>query len=195
MGRRAAAGGQDPLGHGHAVEVVGRGLDPDEDDLLAAADPLDGDIGVEHGLADRRARRGVEALRRSAGRLGRAAGSNWARRSWSTWAGLDPADRLVLADRALRDHVDRDLHGGRGGPLRRAGLEHVELAALDRELEVLDVAVVALELLADPLELVVVELKDAIKYCYDGTIIDCKTVTAIFLYYFAQSNDNVFRNN
>jgi ADP-ribose pyrophosphatase len=41
----------------------------------------------------------------------------------------------------------------------------------------------------------VIELKDAIKYCYDGTIIDCKTVTAIFLYYFAQSNDNVFRNN
>ena len=40
----------------------------------------------------------------------------------------------------------------------------------------------------------VVELKDAIKYCYDGTIIDCKTVTAIFLYYFALNNDNVFRN-
>ena len=51
------------------------------------------------------------------------------------------------------DHVDRDLHRRRGGPLGRAGLEHVELAALDRELEVLDVAVVLLELLADPLEL------------------------------------------
>ena len=43
--------------------------------------------------------------------------------------------------------------GGRRGPLGRTRLEHVELAALDRELEVLDVAVVALELLADPLEL------------------------------------------
>ena len=38
---RAAARGEDALGDGHAVEVVGRGLDPDEDDLLAAADPLD----------------------------------------------------------------------------------------------------------------------------------------------------------
>ena len=38
---RAAAGRDDALGHGHAVEVVGRGLDPDEDDLLAALDPLD----------------------------------------------------------------------------------------------------------------------------------------------------------
>jgi len=40
----------------------------------------------------------------------------------------------------------------------------------------------------------VVELKDAIKYCYDGTIIDCKTVTAIFLYYFSLHNDNASRN-
>jgi ADP-ribose pyrophosphatase len=40
----------------------------------------------------------------------------------------------------------------------------------------------------------VVELKDAIKYCYDGTIIDCKTVTAILLYYFTLHNDKVFRN-
>ena len=41
------------------------------------------------------------------------------------------------------------------GPLRAPRLEHVELAALDRELEVLDVAVVLLELLADAQELVV----------------------------------------
>ena len=60
--RGAAAGGQDALGHGHPVEVVGRGLDPDEDDLLAAADPLDRDVGVEHGLADRGAGRRVQAL-------------------------------------------------------------------------------------------------------------------------------------
>ena len=53
---RAAAGGDDPLGHGHAVEVVGRRLDPDEDHLLAALDPLDGDVGVEHGAADGGAR-------------------------------------------------------------------------------------------------------------------------------------------
>lgn len=41
----------------------------------------------------------------------------------------------------------------------------------------------------------VVELDDAIKYCYDGTIIDCKTVTAIFLYYFAHYNNSEFKNN
>lgn len=31
---------------------------------------------------------------------------------------------------------------------------------------------------------IIVKLKDAINYCYDGTIADCKTVSAIFLYYF-----------
>ena len=66
---------------------------------------------------------------------------------------LDPAERLLLGDDALVDHVDGDLHRGRGGPLGRARLEHVQLAALDGELEVLDVAVVLLEPLADPLEL------------------------------------------
>ena len=67
--------------------------------------------------------------------------------------GLHPTDRVLRRDEALFDHVDGDLHRGGGGPLGAPRLEHVQLAALDRELEVLDVAVVLLELLADPLEL------------------------------------------
>ena len=66
---------------------------------------------------------------------------------------LDPGDRLFLGDRALVDHVGGDPHGRGRGPLGGARLEHVQAAALDRELEVLDVAVVRLELLADALEL------------------------------------------
>ena len=68
---------------------------------------------------------------------------------------LDPRDGLLRRDDALVDHVDGDPHGRGRGPLRVAGLEHVQAAALDRELEVLDVAVVLLEVLADPQELVV----------------------------------------
>ena len=151
---RAAAGGDDPLAHGHAVEVVGRGLDPDEDDLLAALDPLDGGVGVEHGPADGRAGRGVEAVDDLLRALERG-GVEGVAQELVDLGGLDPGDRLLLADRPLVDHVDRDLHGGRRGPLRVARLEHVQPAALDRELEVLDVAVVRLELLADAHELVV----------------------------------------
>ena len=76
----AAACREHALRGGHAVEVVGRGLDPDEDHLLALAGHLERAIGVEHGLAHRRAGRGVEAGRDAlravtwrTGRTGRAA--------------------------------------------------------------------------------------------------------------------------
>ena len=105
-------------------------------------------------LPDRRAGRGVEALDdplRGLERLGVERGAE----ELVDLGRLDPADGLLGRDHALVDHVDRDPHGRRRGPLRVAGLEHVQAAALDRELEVLDVAVVLLELLADALELVV----------------------------------------
>ena len=68
-------------------------------------------------------------------------------------AGLDPVDRLRRGDQALLDHVDGDPHGCLAGAFGRARLEHEELAALDCELEVLDVPVVLLELARVALEL------------------------------------------
>ena len=53
--RRPTTCGQDALRHGHAVEVIGRCLDPHEHDLLAPGDPLDRDIRVEHRPPDGRA--------------------------------------------------------------------------------------------------------------------------------------------
>ena len=55
----AAAAGQDALGGDHAVQVVGVGLPADQDDLLPRPAPLHRGVGVEHRLADRRARRGA----------------------------------------------------------------------------------------------------------------------------------------
>ena len=52
---RPTAGGQDALGHGHAMEVIGRRLDAHEHDLLAPGDPLHRDVGVEHRPTDGRA--------------------------------------------------------------------------------------------------------------------------------------------
>ena len=66
---------------------------------------------------------------------------------------LDPGERFFPGDDTGRDEVGGDLDRGGRGPLGRASLEDEELAALDRELDVLDVAVVPLELLADPHEL------------------------------------------
>jgi len=68
---------------------------------------------------------------------------------------LDALDRFVLRDEAFGHHVDRDLHGRLRRALRGAGLQHPELALLDRELEILDIAVVLLEALGVGLELFV----------------------------------------
>ncbi len=66
---------------------------------------------------------------------------------------LDARHRLLLRDEALFHHVDRDVHRGLAGALGGAGLQHVQLAALDRELEVLHVLVVLLQLPRVALEL------------------------------------------
>src|SRR5262249_50634526 len=58
-----APAGQDAGRGDHAVEVVGVGLATDQDHRLTRARPLHRRVGVEHDPADRRARRGVEALR------------------------------------------------------------------------------------------------------------------------------------
>ena len=59
--------------------------------------------------------------------------------------GVDPADRLVAVDQAFVDHRDRGLHRRRGRALAGARLKDVEPSVLDRELDVLHVAVVALQ--------------------------------------------------
>ena len=62
VAHEAAAGGEDALGHLHAVHVLGRGLVADEDHLLAALGRVDGVVGGEVHPADRGARRRGQAL-------------------------------------------------------------------------------------------------------------------------------------
>ncbi len=57
----------------------------------------------------------------------------------------DPLERLVLGDEVLLDQLVGDPEGRRGGPLADPGLQHPQLAALDRELDVAQVAVVGLQ--------------------------------------------------
>ena len=79
----AAAGGQDALGRVHALDVLGRGLDAGQDDLLAALGPGLGVDGVEDDAARGRAGAGVEALGQQPAALDRRPPSRPGRR----WAG------------------------------------------------------------------------------------------------------------
>ena len=108
----------------------------------AALRLLDGAVGVEDDRAARRAGARVQAPRdRLRGRVGVDARMQ----ELVELGGIDPDDRLLAVDQALVDHVDGRLQRGRGRALRRARLEHVEDVVLDRELDVLHVAVVLLE--------------------------------------------------
>ena len=69
--------------------------------------------------------------------------------------GVEPQQRFLFRDQLLAHHVDRDLHRGGGGAFAVAGLQHVEAAGFHRELDVLHVLVVMLELGGDVAQLLV----------------------------------------
>ncbi len=68
---------------------------------------------------------------------------------------LHAPDCLLLRDQLLVHHLDGDAHAGEAGALAAAALEHVQLAVLNGELDVLHVLVVLLQLLADLQKLLV----------------------------------------
>ena len=64
-------------------------------------------------------------------------------------SGVDRRDRLGLGQHPLLEGVHREAHRGLRRPLGVAGLEHEQAPLLDRELGVLHVLVVGLELAQD----------------------------------------------
>src|SRR3546814_2037624 len=54
-------------------------------------------------------------------------------------------DRFLLGDQPFGRHIDRDLERGLGGALAGARLEHPEMPALHRELDILHVAIMVFE--------------------------------------------------
>ena len=145
VAHETAARREDALGRDHAVQVVGRRLRPHEDHR---ARPRSwrrlGVVGGEVHLADRRARRRVQALGEH---VVLRVGVELRVQQLVELRGLDPQHRLALVDEALALHLDGHPQRGRGGALADAGLEDEEPALLDRELDVAHVAVVVLELL------------------------------------------------
>ena len=124
------------------VDVVGSRLPADEDHRLARLAQLLRPAGVEDDPPRSRARRGVQARRDD---LDRRLGIDHRMEQLVELRGIDPRHRLLPRDHALGHHVDGRLQRGRRGALRRARLEDVQPVVLDRELDVLHVAVVRLE--------------------------------------------------
>ncbi len=159
--RLAAAAGQDALRRDHAVQVVGIGLPAHQDDPLPSRCKGFHPVRVEDRLAHGRAGTGVHALgdlppvglliERREHQLGELRAGH-------------PRDRLVEIDHAFVDQLACDHKCGCGGALTDSGLEHPQLVALDGELDVAQVAVVALERRHDLHQLVVGRLVDALEF-------------------------------
>ena len=148
----AAADGQDALRRRHALDVFRRGLQTNQNDLLArlgrscvASSAVKYDLPqaapgeAARPMADR-ASRPSAPRRQTAGAAGSPAASAPPCRTASS-----------LGDHAFVDQVDGDLQRGGRGALAVTGLEHVELAVLDGELHILHVAVVVLQRMRDVL--------------------------------------------
>ena len=129
----------------HAVDVFRRGFSANQDDGLSCprARLLDGFIGSENDLADGGSRGS-----------GQARGQHFDLTALLIQARnqevvelvrIDAEDGLFLGDQAFLDHLNRNSHRGQAGALAVARLQHVELAVLHGELEVLDVAIVLLQ--------------------------------------------------
>ena len=155
VGGHAAARGENAGGDFHAGDVLGGGFAADEDDdrIFAAGVLLDCILGGEDDLSNRRAGRGRQA-----------GGEDFDLLALFDQAGnqeviklvrLDAVNGFFLRDELFLDHVDGHANGGQAGALAVAGLQHVELAILDGELEVLHIAIVLFHLPVISLQLLV----------------------------------------
>ena len=161
----AAAAGQDALRGDHAVQVVRVGLPAHQDDLLPRPVPLHRGVGVEHRLAHRRTRgRGDPAAEERVLRSARFhCGVELREHQLHELRPRHPPQRLVEVDQALVDELGGDPERRGGGALPDPGLQHPQLAALDGELDVAQVPVVALEQGHDLEQLVVGALVDPLQ--------------------------------
>ena len=148
VGGHAAPGGEDALRGEHAADVLRAGLQPHEDDLLAPGHVLLGGLRREDRLARRAARTRGESLGDEpllGDGLAAILGIEHGLQELVQLVGLDAQQRLRLGDQPLALHLHRDARRGEAGPLSGPCLQHPQLAVLDRELDVLHVAVVVLQ--------------------------------------------------
>ena len=162
----AAADGQDTLRGNHALDVLGRGLQTDQNHLLTASSPILGVVSGEDDLTAGSAGRSGQSGAHGGGGL-QSGGIELGVEQGVQVTGIDHGNSLLLSDLTLVHQVAGNLQSGGSGTLAVTGLEHVQLAVLHGKLHVLHVVVVILQTLADFLELLE-GLGELVSHLLDG---------------------------
>ena len=144
VGRHPAVRRQDAAGMDQPMDVVRGRLPADEDDVVPGAPALLGEIRVEHDRARRGTRRRVEAGGHD---LHVRVGVDPGVEQLVELIRVDPGHGLLARDQLLAGHLHGDPQRCLGRPLAASRLEQEQPAVLDRELDVLHLAVVLLEAL------------------------------------------------
>ncbi len=155
MRGHAAARGENARRDFHARDVLRRGFAAHQNDgaIGAVGVELDRILGREDDLADGRAGRSRKPGGQHLDLL--ALFDETRHQEVIELVGFDAEDRFFLRDEPLAHHVDGDAHGGQAGAFAVARLQHVELAILNGELEVLHVAIVFFHLARDVAQMLV----------------------------------------
>ena len=142
---------QDPFGNFHAVDVVRRGFLADQDHrtLLRSFHRV---FGREDRTSHRRARGCINAVGEF-GQLRQGLRIEHGMQQLIELFGRHAQHCFLFRNHALARHVDGHSDCGSAGAFAIAGLQHVELAILDGELEILHVAIVFFEAAGNLLQL------------------------------------------
>ena len=143
--RDAAPGGEDAIRRKHALQVFRAGFGAAKHYRRAVLGGRGGGLGRERQTAGGRARPGRQAAGDEL-RLGQRARVEGWREQGVDGVRRYAAQRRRLVHQPFGMHVHGDAHGGRAGAFRAAGLQQMQAAFLDGELEVLHVAEVPFEL-------------------------------------------------
>ena len=164
----AAADGQDALRDLHAHDILGAGLQTDQNDLLhlAGLDHLLCLFSSKDDLAAGRTGRSCQTLADDLGGL-QGSGVELGMQQGIQLLGLHAQDSFLLGNHALVHQITCDLQSSLSGTLAVTGLQHVQMAVLDGELHILHIAEVVLQTGCDLNELIV-HLRHLILQMADG---------------------------
>ena len=152
MGRQASPGGEHPTRRSYPLDIVGAGLRPDEDYASRGLGNRYGFKRIEHYPARDGSWRSIEAPGDGLVTFGEL---NSVVKQRPDIVGCDAQKGLVLGEQAVFYHVNGNLDRGLAAAFAGAGLEHEELARLHRELHVLHVVEVVLQVPGEVLQLIV----------------------------------------